>query len=153
MKNINWNVDITSHADRKNLSNEQLSKIFNCFNSEGYQEFKNEMIESNKKYDIYPTAKWQLDKADSIEKIWHSKITYSTTNNNVVNVNINIDIDFPKNFDKDDVIIWTEGIDRLNKVYLMVQMEDIVKSNSIDRDENRFLEELVNNQKFKVINY
>ena len=146
-RNNLWKITVTSFANINNLSDSQLDKIFTCYNRDKYQDFRKEMTEKNKAYDQYPVAKWQLEKTDSIEKLWHKSIKY-TIDENVVNVVVSLDVEFPKNFDKDDVLIWVEGFNRLNQVYLLVQMEDIVAEIEIDRKENDFLKELVANQKF-----
>ena len=106
------------------------------------------MTEKNKAYDQYPVAKWQLEKTDSIEKLWHDSIKYTIVEN-VITVVVSLDVEFPVTFDKDDVINWVEGFNRLNQVYNLVQMEDIVAGIEIDRNENDFINELVTNQKFE----
>ena len=142
-----WKVTISSFANRNNLSDSQLDKIFTCYNRDKYQDFKKEMTEKNKEYDKYPVAKWQLEKANSIEKLWHNSIKYSIIED-VVSVSVSLDVEFPTEFDKDDVLMWVEGFTRLNLVYNFVQMEDIVAEIEIDRNENVLLNELVDNQKF-----
>lgn len=109
------------------------------------------MIESDKKYDEYPVAKWQLAKAKEIEELWHNNIDY-TINNENVKVSVNFNVDLPKDWDKSDVITWTEGFNRLNQVLLIYQMEKLVKDNNyhIDKEENNFLHRLSENQKFSV---
>lgn len=147
MKNSNWKVSVTSSANKNNLSVAQLDRIFSCYNEDSYQEFRNEIREKNKKYDKYPTAKWQLEKADSIEKMWHSNVKY-TIDGDIIKADVVVEVDFPTEFDKDDVLNWVEGFNRLNQVYLMVQMKDIVAGLTVNTNENEFLEELTNNQKF-----
>ena len=111
-KNNLWKVTITSFADKRNLSVDQLNKIFSCYKRDKYQNFRKEMTEKNKAYDQYPVAKWQLEKTDSIEKLWHDSIKYTIVEN-VITVVVSLDVEFPVTFDKDDVINWVEGFNRL----------------------------------------
>ena len=151
MKEKTWKINITSEASKNTLTDEQLADIFKSFFSEKYQKFRNDMIESDKKYDEYPVAKWQLAKAKEIEELWHNNIDY-TINNENVKVSVNFNVDLPKDWDKSDVITWTEGFNRLNQVLLIYQMEKLVKDNNyhIDKEENNFLHRLSENQKFSV---
>lgn len=149
-KTIPWKIVVTSFADRKNLSDEQLSSIFNCFKHDEYQDFRNSMIEKDKMYDIYPVGKWQLEKSREIEELWHNNINYTTDNNNIVNVCINLTINYPISFEDYDIIEWTEGIRRLKLIYSMIQMKNIINSIPVDDEENRFIDELCDNGKIKI---
>ncbi len=146
---IPWKIVISASADKRNLSDEQLKSIFNCFKHEEYQDFRNKMIEKDKMYDIYPVGKWQLKKAREIEELWHNNINY-TIDNNIVNVSINLKINYPISFDDYDVIEWTEGIRRLQPIYSMVQMKNMINCIPVEEDENRFIDELCDNCKIKI---
>lgn len=146
-----WKFEVKSYSYKNDLTDEQLDIIFSCFKNEDYQNFRNEIKEKDKKYDEFPSAKWQLQKASEIEELWHNNLDY-TIDENVVNSCVNLEISFPESFDKDDVLIWMEGFGRLNRVYLMVQMDEITKDNNyhVDRNENIFLNSLEQNQKFYI---
>lgn len=149
---MNWKINLSSSANKSSLSENQLSKIFNCFKNEEYQKFRNKSIEKDKQYNKYPAAKWQLQKSKEIEELFHNNIKY-IIDNDLVNVDISFEIDFPDDWNKDNVIDWIEGFDRLNRVFLMIQMDELIlnkniKDYNIDRKENDFLEELTKNQKF-----
>ena len=151
-KNITYKINLTSEATKNSLSDEQLNDIFKCFFCKEYQNFRNSILEEDKKYDEFSLAKWQLAKAKEIEELWHNNIDYTIDNENV-KVSVNFNVDLPKSWDKDDIIIWTEGFDRLNKVLLMYQMEKLTASNStyhVYKNENDFLHRLSKNQKFNI---
>lgn len=151
-KNKKWKIEIVSFADKNNLSDDQINTIFTCYNHNEYQNFINEIRKKDKvQYDNVPQAKWQLKKSHDIEKMWHNNIDY-TIDDVVVKVCINLKINFPIDFDKNDVIEWIEGFNRLNQVYCFVQIEEVVKSSEYipDKNGNIFLKELIKNQKFIV---
>jgi hypothetical protein len=153
MKTANWKINITSFANKNNLSDARIDRIMNCFNENEYQDFKKHTTEDNKKYDIYPLAQWQFRKADDIEKLWHKSIKYIQSINSlddVVNVEVDFEIDFPHDFDKNDVWSWVEDLNRINKIYLMVQIKDLVKNIELDENENKFIDDLIKNQKMTV---
>ena len=151
MKTQNWSISITSFANKNSLTNEQIVKLLDIFNDEEYQDFLSTQKESDKKYDSYPTAKWQLEKAREIEKTFFDKLTHNI--NNTVDVSVNLEINFPNDFDKDDVLIWVESLDRLLKIHPMVKQKEIIQKvyvENLAKQEHIFLKELVNNQKIKI---
>ena len=150
--NKKWKVGVTSFANKKELTNEQVKNILDCYNSKEYQDWITEVDKKDKKYDIYPDAKWQLEKSREIEKLWYENIKVDF-NHGIVDFCVSLEIDFPESFDNRDVMGWIEGCDRLVKILLFVQSEKICDSHinlgdyEVDKRENEFLEELSKNQK------
>lgn len=149
----NWKVEVTSGASTHGLSTEEIKELFNYHNHPEYVDFKNEMKEKNKKFDIYPVAKWQLEKGDEVELSFHNNIRFEI-NVDIVTVTVNFEVTFPDSFKKDDVLSWTEGFHRYSKLVPMVAIYNIMNK-SLDEERNKkerkFTEELANNEIYKIV--
>lgn len=149
----NWKVEVSSKASTHGLSDEQIKELFVYHNHPEYVDFKNEMKEKDKQYDIYPVAKWQLEKVHEVEQLFHNNIKFEI-NGDIVTVSTNFEVTFPDSFKKDDVLNWTEGFHRFSKLVPMVAMYNIM-NNSFDEERNekekKFTEELSNNEIHKIV--
>lgn len=149
----NWKVEVTSETSTHGLSDEQIKELFNYHNHPEYVDFKNEMKEKDKQYDIYPVAKWQLEKGDEVEQLFHNNIKFEI-NGDIVKVSTKFEVTFPDSFEKDDVLSWTEGFHRYSKLVPMVAMYNIINKSSDEernKKERKFTEELSNNEIHKIV--
>ena len=148
-----WKVEVTSKANTYGLSDEEIKELFNYHNHTEYVDFKTEMKEKDKQYDIYPVAKWQLEKGNEVEQLFHNNIKFEI-NGDIVTVSTNFEVTFTDSFEKDDVLTWVEGFHRYSKLVPMVAMHNIVNK-SFDEERNKkerkFTEELSNNEDYKIV--
>jgi len=152
-----WSYKVTSNSRTHGMNSEQINEVLNCYKHEEYQEFKEEMRKKNKIYDSNPTAKWQLEKSDEIEKTWHENLKHEIKGDKVY-VEVEFEVTLPESFDKGDVIEWCEGFHRLRQIHPMVLQKEIIKlykdNNVIPEDYYKtckvFLEELRKNQTLQV---
>jgi len=152
-----WSYKITSHSRTHGMSPEQINEVLNCYKHEEYQDFRNEMSKKNKIYDQYPTAKWQLEKSDQIEQMWHENLKYEIKGDEVY-AEVEFEVTLPKSFSKGDVVEWCEGFHRLRQIHPMILQKEIIKLHKngdvIPEDYyktcNLFLEELSKNQTLQV---
>ena len=155
MENIqNWKVSLISLVKKDQLTNSQVDTVLDCFSNEDYQSYLQTMKESNKKYDIYPITKWQLEKAREIEKKFFDGLSHTIDGHNI-NVSVDFEINFPEEFDKDEIGDWIEDLNRLQKIYPYIKQKQMMRDwGSIDENlrykEECFIEELVFNQKIEI---
>lgn len=148
-----WKVEVTSKANTYGLSDIEIKELFNYHNHTEYVDFKTEMKEKDKQYDIYPVAKWQLEKGNEVEQLFHNNIKFEI-NGDIVTVSTNFEVTFTDSFEKDDVLNWVEGFHRYSKLVPMVAMYNIMNK-SFDEERNKkerkFTEELSNNEDYKIV--
>lgn len=147
-----WNIRITSTASTNGLTSEEIDNILNSYKDEENQDFKAKMKSQNKEYDKYPVSKWQIEKIEEIENSFYENLKYEIINDEV-NLEIEFQIEFTSEFEKGDVIEWSEGINRIRKAYPMSQMGNIVKNNfneQLSKKAYKFLDELYHNENITV---
>ena len=130
-----WKVEVTSKANTYGLSDIEIKELFNYHNHTEYVDFKTEMKEKDKQYDIYPVAKWQLEKGNEVEQLFHNNIKFEI-NGDIVTVSTNFEVTFTDSFEKDDVLTWVEGFHRYSKLVPMVAMYNIMNK-SFDEERNK----------------
>lgn len=148
-----WKVEINSKAKTYGLTPEEIENVFNYYTHEEYVDFKTEYNKKTKEeYDKYPIAKWQLSKSVEVEKLFFTNVKYEIKGD-VVYATTKFEIKFTDDFDRGDVIGWTEGFHRFAQLVPMVQIYNLVNKiehSEVNKKERKFTEDLVRNEKWNV---
>lgn len=146
----NWKVSLSSKSNKHNLSDEQIDEVLHCNNNEVY---KNLRTDFNKKmrdeYDRSPLGKWQNAKSEEIENKFFDNLKYIIIDD-VVEISIEFEMKFSESFCADDVINWTQGLNRFRKIHPMIQQKKIINKEEIDDNEEHFLNELCDNENINI---
>ena len=152
-----WLVKVTSHANTHGLTAEQIENIFlGSFNSDKYKAFKQKMnlalsgegqSDEFKKSFQKPKAKWQVAKSNEVEESFFNNLKYS-----IVGETIEVDTEFQvkllESFNREEVIDWVEGMNRIPKVHLYVSRYN---DGDLHDREWEFLQELNDNEDINAV--
>lgn len=155
---VEWNIKIQSQTNVPASVNkdELISAIFSIKRDENQQRI-NEFNQSMRDQYTDEISKWQNDKKEEILDKLVNKLNIEFVDDQVILV-CDFNCNFPGDWNKIDVIEWSEGFNKLHVEYLMAGMDDIVskykKGESDDYNDHKDLREtferIVKKQKFNV---
>jgi hypothetical protein len=143
-----WKVSVSSHANMNSLTKELVDKVMDCYHHDEYQDFINTSDKKLTDVQEHPTAIWQIKKNREIETKFFDNFKY-TIKDGQVSTHTEFEIKFTNDFDKNDVLDWTEGMNRFCQIHPMTYMRK-PKLDDTYQEEKNFLHELRKNQKIKI---
>lgn len=157
-KEVLWNISITSRAERKNLTNEEIDYIMTLFNDPEYRVEYNSIKESVR--NTFPDSKvaiWQCDKGVEIDKLFEDNLQYDISEDEV-NIVCDYSVYLGKNFDEGDVMTWATGLHHLVQILPRIAINNIKEcyANNQEFNENpykiyqTFLQDISHNQIMNV---
>ena len=149
----NWSIKLSSNCNT-NLNLCEILEVLNCFEVEEYQSLKSDMAVSMNEYiGNNSIAKWQVEKGNEMEVKWHENLLHKTKDGKLT-VSTSFQTKLPESFELGDVIEWTEGFNRLGKIWPMVVMKTKLKNGNCDSDlwkkQTNLIDKLINNQNFEI---
>ncbi len=143
-----WKVLVSSHANMNSLTKELVDKVLNCYHHEEYQDFIKDSDKKLEDGNEHPVSVWQIKKNREIETKFFDNFKYTIVDG-TVSTHTEFEIKFTEDFDKDDVLDWTEGMNRFCQIHPMTYINK-PKLDDTYQEEKKFLYELRKNQVIKI---
>lgn len=153
-ENTIWQYSLTSSVNiDSSLSDEKIETMLKAFKTQQYRDAVNCIhidIDIN-----YPITIWQVDKEEQVRELFYSNFDYEINRlEGKLNAFVTpFQISFPDDFDEYDVRQYMGDLHRIQKAYLLYNIETITSGNlsSIWSDtEKAFFQSLLKNQKKSV---
>lgn len=148
---IEWNINIQSQTNvPTSVTKDDLLKAIFSINRENNQKRINEF--DQKMRDDFPdeVSIWQTDKKKELQSKFINSLNIEFTDDQVTIV-CDFKCNFPGDWNKVDVIEWSEGFNKLYVEYLMASMDDIIAGDIIDnKDLKETFIRITGNQKFNI---
>jgi hypothetical protein len=148
---IEWNINIQSQTNvPASVTKDDFLKALFSINRENNQKRINEF--DQKMRDDHPDeiSIWQTNKKEELQSKFINSLNIEFTDNQV-NIVCDFNCNFPGDWNKVDVIEWSEGFDKLYVEYLMASMDDIIAGDIIDnKDLKETFIRITENQKFNI---
>ena len=148
---VEWNVKIQSQTNvpASVTKDELISAIFSIKRDENQQRI-NEFNQSMRDQYTDEISKWQNYKKEEILDKLVNKLNIEFFDDQVILV-CDFNCNFPGDWNKVDVIEWSEGFNKLYIEYLMASMDDIIAGDIIDnKDLKETFIRITGNQKFNI---
>lgn len=154
---INWNINTKSIATLGSLTDENVKNILDILKTKYYLEHKELINSSYIGKDLGEVFNWQVSKANEIDTKFADSITYKIVDDEV-HVDVNFEVTFLESFTESDIIMWVEGIHKLNKAHSIIAFTKIVEATKaglvfdeeLSKKERVFLTELFKSEKWDV---
>lgn len=160
MKEVLWNISISSQSEDMGLTKEEINYLMTLFNDPEYR--KDYIHIKEQVRNAHPDSKvaiWQCDKGVEIDKLFEDNLKFDISNDEV-HIVCDYNVYFTQSFDEGDVSCWATGLHHLSQILPQIEMKNIIRSyeNELEVIYNRvkynkykdFLQALQKNQ---IINF
>lgn len=146
-----WLVDISSTVNNTfQLSKELLEDAIQSPNDPIIKQFHEDLhskMNTNHKSDVLD---FQINKKNEIKRLFMKNLQLDF-NEDKITLSTKFFIEFPKDWERGDVIGWCEGFNRINCEWLFLQSEKfLTRDNDLHIKVKDFFDEILKNEKFNV---
>jgi hypothetical protein len=151
-ESVNWSIKLSSHCET-DLNHCEVLEVLSSYDHEEYQSFKSNFHTSlEESVGDSSIGKWQIKKSAEIQEKWHRNLKHDLENGKL-SISTTFETSLPESFEHDDVIYWTEGFNRLGKIWPMLCQGKIIKGDyneELTRKQLGLIEDLMSNENFDI---